>query len=816
LLVGLFLLPRPASAQVVNSNLWGINYANVTAMARSGNTLYVGGAFSQVGPNTGSGIPLHYGRGAPAESYAKVNGEILAAVSDGSGGWFIGGDFTAVGGLPRLHLAHVLADGEVAEWSPDPDRQVRTLALSGGTLYVGGQFNTIATKVRNRIAALDAATGEAISWDPNATGTLYTVGAVTAIAVHGDTVCVGGNFTSIGGQARSCLAAVDARTGQAMAWNPSPNFEVNAIALNGNTAFVGGGFSQVGGHERYLVAAVDLTSGVVTDWDARIGNRLREYWEPAPEVNALMVRGSRVYIGGLLDSLGGRYRSALGAVDLETGQVSAWDPRVAGGFPYSYVRALAAHGDTIYVGGYFSTIGGVTRICLVGLDATTAAATEWDPRPNDEVNALSVEDDRIYGGGAFTCLGSWQVRNNLAAIDLTTGQPNDWNPDPNGLVVYELAVQGGTVYAGGDFTSVGGQSRSGIAALDAVSGAATGWNPAANGAVSAIVLRGDTVYAGGGFTRIGGQTRSHLAALNGLTGLATDWDARLAVRSSVYAMVMNHDTIYLGGDFVSIGDERRVGLAALDAATGAPRPWRADASGWVNALAMHEGRLYVAGVFDTLADEPRASLASVDATSGALTAWNPTPSGQVGEIPYYGPPKLYAIAALGHELYVGGNFSRIGGTLRLGFAAVDDSVGAATGWDPGANEIVWSLLSSGSTLFVGGKFRTIGGLPTARLAAVSFPPPDVPAAPTLALAQSAPNPARTTAVIHFVLPSPGPVTLEVFDVQGRRVATLLAREPYAAGGHDVLVRAEQWGSGAYFYRLEAAGQRTTRKMLVVK
>jgi hypothetical protein len=231
-------------------------------------------------------------------------------------------------------------------------------------------------------------------------------------------------------------------------------------------------------------------------------------------------------------------------------------------------------------------------------------------------------------------------------------------------------------------------------------------------------------------------------------------------------------------------------------------------------MVMSAGKLYVAGMFDTIAGEPRTSLAAVDPTTGAVTAWNPSPVRAPNAS--YGPPRMYAIAARDHDIYVGGEFSRVGGAARVDLAAVDDSLGNATGWNPQADEVVWSLFADGSTLFVGGKFRTIGGLPTASLAAISFPSPPVPAPPRLALAQSAPNPARTTAIIHFTLPAAGPVTLEVFDIQGRRVATLLNRQVRAAGEHDVLVRADQWGSGAYFYRLQAAGRSATRKMIVVE
>lgn len=807
------LAPTRAHPQVVDPNLWGMGLANVLAVARSGNTLYVGGVFSRVGPNTGSGIPLCYGRGDAAPHYARVNGEILAAISDGAGGWFIGGSFTAVGGRPRRHLARILAGGEVAEWSPDPNQQVHALALSGGTLYVGGQFDSIAGQPRSLIAAVDLATGQVTSWNPSATDVLYNYPVVSTLAVRGDTVYAGGNFLSIGGVLREYLAAVDARTGETLAWDPNPDQPVKAITLDGNVAYVGGPFWYLGGQRRYLAGAVDLATGAATSWDPRITDRRRQYYEPVPEVLDFLVRDGTVFIAGFWDSLGGQYRSGLGAVDAATGALTAWAPQPGGGFPYSYVRALDARSDTIYAGGYFSTLQGVPRICLAAVDATTGIPTPWDPRPNDEVNALVVDDDFIYAAGYYHTLGPWQVRYNLAAFDLTTGLPTDWNPDPDGVYVSSLAVKDGIVYTGGHFAHVGGQARSGIAALDAVSGSATGWNPSSDGAVNAMVLRGDTLYVGGGFTNIGGQPRRYLAALDASTGLASGWDPNPA--DVVTGLVLQDNTMFASGGFARMGPERRAGLAAVDATTGALRPWKADANGWVYGLTMSGGRLYVAGVFDSIAGEPRRSLAAIDAVSGSLTMWDPNPSGQVGTVSHYGPPRLYAVAALGHEVYVGGNFSDIGGRPRVGLAAVDDSLGRATDWNPQANEVVWSLRTIDSELYVGGKFRTIGGLPAASLARVSFPQPPGPPLPALALAQSAPNPARTTAIIRFTLPAPGPVRLEVFDVRGRRVATLVDRQTHTAGEHHVLIRADQWGPGAYFYRLEAAGRSVTRKMIVL-
>ena len=86
----------------------------------------------------------------------------------------------------------------------------------------------------------------------------------------------------------------------------------------------------------------------------------------------------------------------------------------------------------------------------------------------------------------------------------------------------------------------------------------------------------------------------------------------------------------------------------------------------------------------------------------------------------------------------------------------------------------------------------------------------------LALAQNFPNPARSNTSIRFLLPVSGPVNLEVYDVQGRHVASLLDHELRPAGEQEVPVRTEGWRAGCYFYRLEAGGRSETRKMLVVR
>jgi hypothetical protein len=71
----------------------------------------------------------------------------------------------------------------------------------------------------------------------------------------------GGSFTSMGGQARSHVAALDATTGQATAWNPGEDDWVLALGVNNSTVYAGGYFSSIGGQARSYVAALTRRPG---------------------------------------------------------------------------------------------------------------------------------------------------------------------------------------------------------------------------------------------------------------------------------------------------------------------------------------------------------------------------------------------------------------------------------------------------------------------------------------------------------------------------------------------------------------------------
>ena len=89
------------------------------------------------------------------------------------------------------------------------------------------------------------------------------------------------------------------------------------------------------------------------------------------------------------------------------------------------------------------------------------------------------------------------------------------------------------------------------------------------------------------------------------------------------------------------------------------------------------------------------------------------------------------------------------------------------------------------------------------------------AAPGLQLGQNVPNPFTSSSTISYSLAQAGRVSIELFDVVGRRVRTL-ADGVFPAGRHEVTVRAEGLPSGVYYYRLESQGESVDRRCTLLR
>jgi len=87
---------------------------------------------------------------------------------------------------------------------------------------------------------------------------------------------------------------------------------------------------------------------------------------------------------------------------------------------------------------------------------------------------------------------------------------------------------------------------------------------------------------------------------------------------------------------------------------------------------------------------------------------------------------------------------------------------------------------------------------------------------TVTLHQNYPNPFNPSTTIRFDLRRAADISLSIYDITGREVATLLSRQRMSAGRHQLEWNAGEASSGIYFYRLNVNGQQMTRKMTLIK
>jgi len=265
---------------------------------------------------------------------------------------YVGGRFTtarpagaAAGTLTTARanlLAYDIRTGNlITSWAPTTNGDVLSIVPSpdGTRLYVGGSFTTVNGQTRNRIAALDRATGNLIgSFQPKPDAT------VRAIAATRDTVYFGGLLSAVGGVARTRVASVRASDGALLSWAPNAQGgSVHSLALspNGSQLVIGGSFTTMNGSSNpgYGLASVSPTTGALLPFAA---NRLIRNAGPSAAITGLSVDADSLYVSGFVFGPGGNLEG-VSRVDWNGGVVK-WVEDCHGDTYGSFPK-----GDVIYV-----------------------------------------------------------------------------------------------------------------------------------------------------------------------------------------------------------------------------------------------------------------------------------------------------------------------------------------------------------------------------------------------------------------------------------------------------------------------------------
>ena len=294
--------------------------------------------------------------------------------------------------------------------------------------------------------------------------------------------------------------------------------------------------------------------------------------------------------------------------------------------------------------------------------------------------------------------------------------------------VFALAVIGNSLYASGVFTTTGSFGANYISRWDSQSG---GWTPLANGVngyINALAVSGNDLYVGGDFTQVcgnaacnnGNLTVNHIAQWNG-----TSWSALGGgVGGDVYALAVSEGNLYVGGLFVDVCGNAACNsgnLTVNDIAHWNGTSWSALANGvggisgalfgeTVYAIAASGSDVYVGGLItqvcgNAACDSGNLAVNSIAQWNG--TSWSALGSGVNGDV--------YALTVSGSNVYAGGYFSRVCGNAACNSG--NQPVNNIAQWNGaywsalgnGVESEVLALAVSGSNLYVGGGFTQVCG-----------------------------------------------------------------------------------------------------------
>jgi hypothetical protein len=613
-------------------------------------------------------------------------------------------------GRPRFSPAAALGAGD-ASWQPGftaagPNYTVNTVVQAGTTLYVGGAFSTVGNLVARNVAKWDGT-----SWSSLGAGKANGVnGTVYSLALLGGDLYVGGYFSQAGGAAASSIAKWNGTT-----WSPlgaglsnaasTQLGNVSALIASGSTLYAAGTFTLAGGTDANNIAKWDGTSwqALGTGVTGTIGS-----------VSALAFIGTDLYVGGGFDYAGGAPASRIAKWN-----GTSWSSLGSGVGTANngFVEALLVVGTDLYVGGGFSVAGGVTVDDLAKWNGTTwsrvGGAGFANGNSNGAVTAMAFLGNDLYITGYFEhAYGA--VADYLAKWNGTT-----WSAVGGGLgsvsygVANTLLVSGTSVYVGGRFSSAGNMRADNMAKWDGTNWTSLGGPSNAQGLdqpVYALSAAGSTLYAGGGFRQAGGAAAEGVARWNG-TSWTSLYTGPFTGGMQVQAIAVVGSDVYVGGRFYTAGTVSANNIAKWDGTS-----WSSLGSGTANgvngtvsALAVIGTDVYAGGTFTQAGGAPANYIAKWNGTR-----WSPLGSGAVNGVAHPTYPFVQALAVVGTDLYVGGQFASAGGASITNLARWSGTSWSSLG--TGINGAITTLVAVGPQLYAGGSFTLVGGQPANRVA----------------------------------------------------------------------------------------------------
>lgn len=328
-----------------------------------------------------------------------ASGEVRDVALGESGKVFIAGDFLTYKGSSRPRIALIGANGTIDSGfvpGSGADAAVHSVvALTGGKVLIGGDFLNYNGGAIVRIARLNANGSRDISFMPG-TGPNGLVRKV--IALPGDKVLIGGDFTSYNGIARAGLAQLNSDGTLDTSFDPGtgvvggPVFAM--VRMDDGKLMIGGGFSDYNGTPRARIARVNSDGSLDTSFDPGSGGN-------APVRTLVVLANGKVLVGGEFTEMQGATAGRIARLN-SNGELDSSFAIGTGADNTVFAISVLSDGK-LAVGGSFSEFSGVSRSHLVRLKANGSFDSSFNPgfvvqgggfKPVEAPNKFESVDDR--------------------------------------------------------------------------------------------------------------------------------------------------------------------------------------------------------------------------------------------------------------------------------------------------------------------------------------------------------------------------------------------------------------------------------------
>jgi chitodextrinase len=327
----------------------------------------------------------------------------------------------------------------------------------------------------------------------------------------------------------------------------------------------------------------------------------------------------------------------------------------------------SADGQSLYIGGYFATVNGVTSRKLVRLNIADGSFTAGFTAPifDNNIQDMRLVHGQLIVAGLFTTVDG-VARGQLASLNSATGALTNFvvhtfaGPHNGGLLAVnkiDATPDGNKILALGNWTTVDGLNRDLLVLLDTSGGASVVSNWQTNFFAPGCSKSFDTYMRDLDISPDGTwAVVTTTGAYGGVTSpcdTETRWDLTTTAQNlkpvwtnvtggdTTYAVAISGPVVYVGGHFrwannpyagdaAGAGAVPREGIAALDANTGLPLSWnpgRQRGIGVFDLLATSTG-LWVGDDTNIIGGETHKSLAYFPLAGGS-----PIPANNAGSVP---------------------------------------------------------------------------------------------------------------------------------------------------------------------------------------